>query len=265
MNNEAIQMVSVHNYFSKRPYISGRIVEYDIKSANITMLRKYGKISDEYYNYLSRLPKLDREKEIGLLIRQDKSYFDTIQFGILEAKKQLAIQNNIQPESIVRVANDAVYINTPYNLQYTKFNDVEFKEKSISNVYVKIGTNILIFVSFIGDDIDIDIKGISKSHQTLHQNHMVSFIGNLIYMIERVSPVDALKMITDFYNNYVNLRLPVEYYREFNGESFYKIKGSNFHISNPTSLDQIDIGCNLLVLRELWSVVLSLCNLRKGQ
>lgn len=265
MNNEINNLATNLNYLTKANYVSGKIIEYDIKSANITMLRKYGKITQEYYDYLARLPKQHREVEVGLLIRKDKSYYDTIQFGIIEAKKQLLALNNIQPASVVRIANDAVYINAPYSLQYTTFDDVVFKEKSINNVFMNLGNNILVFVSFIGNEIDIDIKGISKANQVLHQEYMISFIANVIYMIERVSVNDALTMVTEFYKNYVDRKLPIGYYRNLDAESMYRVSGSNFYISNSVELDKIDIGCNLRILRELWSIVLSLCNLRKGQ
>ena len=130
---------------------------------------------------------------------------------------------------------------------------------------MNLGNNILVFVSFIGNEIDIDIKGISKANQVLHQEYMISFIANVIYMIERVSVNDALTMVTEFYKNYVDRKLPIGYYRNLDADSMYRVSGSNFYISNSLELDEIDIGCNLRILREIWSIVLSLCNLRKGQ
>lgn len=260
--DELERLANLTSYITPSRYVSGRIVEYDIKSANITMLKKYNAISDDYYNFLSKLPKIDREIEIGLLIRSDKRYFNIIEDGIKAAKYILLKSNNIDPSFIVRIANDAVYINSLNDLQYTKFDEVLFAKKSIYNSAMKLN-NILILFSYIGDNLDITIKGIKLENQKLHENYMMTFIANIIYLIERVSPIDALESINSFYSDYINLLLPIEYYREFNSESLYRCKYSNFYLSEAISIDKVDINYNLFILRELWSIVLELCNLRK--
>ena len=60
-------------------------------------------------------------------------------------KLKFAEANNIDENRIVRVANDAIYLNTPVDLKYTIFdNIVEFKKKSIYDVAIKIN-NVIIF------------------------------------------------------------------------------------------------------------------------
>ena len=132
--DELERLANLTSYITPSRYVSGRIVEYDIKSANITMLKKYNAIFDDYYNFLSKLPKIDREIEIGLLIRSDKKYFNIIEDGIKAAKYILLKSNNVDPSFIVRIANDAVYINSLNDLQYTKFDEVLFAKKSISMI-----------------------------------------------------------------------------------------------------------------------------------
>ena len=133
MNIEEIMMKQ--NYLHPSRYISGRIVEYDIKSANISTLRMQNIISEEDYIRLSNMPKINREIEIGLMIKNDKEVYNYIQKGIKSAKLALAKANSIDIESICRIANDAVYINSVSNLQRTKFGDyIEFKQKSEFNI-----------------------------------------------------------------------------------------------------------------------------------
>lgn len=263
MSIESIQLAERTSYLTPSRYVSGRIVEYDIKSANITMLRKYNAIDDKYFNFLSNLPKQNREIEIGLLIKQDIKYFNIIKNGIMEAKKKLFEYNNIEIPSIVRIANDAVYISSSNDLLYTQFDDVLFVKKSISSSMIKLN-NLLIFLSYnIYDELNINIKGIKEENQILHAEFMITFIANILYLIERVSPIDALNTLNQFYDDYINLRLPKEYYREFNSSSYYKYKYGNFYLSEVQDLNDIDINYNLFILRELWSIVLEKCNLRK--
>lgn len=249
-------IVSSISYLTPEKYISGRIVEYDIQSANINILKRYNKISDDYYNYLSRLPKQDREVEIGKLIRVDRSYYDTITKGIRESKLQLIKSNNIKPEQIVRVANDAIYINNSIDLKYTQFDRIIFKQKSKASVYLNL-SNILIFYSLLSNDnIDIDIKNIGKDKLEYHQK-FIEFIANSIYLCERVSVEDCLNFISTFYKDYVSLNLDKEYYREFNSYSLYKLKYSDYYLSDIEDMKDIDINHNLYLIRELWSIILS--------
>lgn len=257
MDNELRNIAISTNYITPLNYVSGRIVEYDIASANISMLKQYNAIDDNYYNYLSNLPKYDREVEIGLLIRSDKKYYDIISIGIQKAKEMLFEMNNIKNYMVVRIANDAVYINHSINLYNTQFGLIHFKQKSIWNSMIKLG-NIIIFFNFIGDNIEIDVKGLGVNKE-LHSNFMLSAIANVVYMMERVSTQDALKFIIDLYQNYLNKKLPIEFYREFNPDSLYHLSNSDFYITDP-SKSEIDIGYNLYILRELWSIVLDKYN-----
>lgn len=248
------------SYIYPLRYISGRIVEYDIKSANVSILYKYGKIDKKYYNYLTSLPKISREIEIGLLIRDDITYFDTIQEGIKEAKFALGKTNNIKPEEIIRVANDAVYINRPYDLKYTSFDNIIFNIKTISNSMIKLD-KLVIFISYNGDNINIDVKGINDDKLSLHQEYMLSFIANAVYLLERSSIEDSIKFITEFYEDYINLRLDKGFYRELNVYSLFKYKHSEFFLEE-LSINDIDINYNLFIIRELWSIILEKFNIQ---
>lgn len=252
------------SYFTPSRYISGRIVEYDIRSANISMLRRFNKISEDYYLYLLNLPKMDREIEIGLMIRNNKSLYDTIKDGIAFYKKKLIEENNIDDSKIVRIANDAVYVNTPMDLKITKFdNIIEFKQKKIYNVAMKLNSVIIFSSLRLNGDIDMDIIGLGKNY-IYHQNYMASIIGNIIYMIERCNLSEAFNYINEFTNKYLNLELDKEYYREFNPQSLFAIKGSPYKISNCTDIKSIDIEYNLLILRELYSILVQIYNVRRN-
>lgn len=251
------------NFITPLRYVSGRIVEYDLKSANINTLYQYSKIDKQYYDYLSRLPKMDREIEIGLRIRSDGSLYDTIQEGIKEAKFQLLKTNNVDLNSVVRIANDAVYINTSVDLNYTRFDNLFFTQKSISNCMVKLG-NLIIFFWYDNDgNMNIDVKGLNEVAMNLHSDYLLSIIAQVINMVERVSINDALKYLLEFYNDYINMKLEKEYYRELTPESLYRIKNSDYGLISVESLDIVDINYNLYVLRELYSILLEKVQYKK--
>ena len=269
MESELRNIISKQNYLTPSRYISGRIVEYDIKSANISVLRNNDIISQDDYEYLASLPKILREKEIGLREKADSTIYTKIQKGINEAKENLVSFNRVKPEQIVRIANDAVYINSNIDLDYLKFGDyIEFKPKSEYNVYCKLN-KIIIFCKFNTDgNIHIDIKGIGDN-MILHQNYMIYTIVSTITLLERSGVLDAIDYIVDICESYLKRELPVGYYREFNSESLYK---TNYLVGmNPYGLTDIqewqkfdiDINYNYTILRELWSILFEIYNLRK--
>ena len=110
------------NYASKRNIcISKKIYEYDIKQANISVLYAQGKLSDYIYKRLSHSDKYSREIYIGKMIAEskDKTIDHSIKMGIQEAKREFIYWNEISEDSIVRIANDALYIIMDYPAKHT--------------------------------------------------------------------------------------------------------------------------------------------------
>ena len=248
-------------YITPLPYISGCIREYDIKSANINMLLKYGKISMETYTYLSNLPKINREIEVGHMMKRDIAFYNTVSNGIKEAKKLLIESNNIPLSSIIRIANDAMYINSSNPLSYTKFDNIEFVVKHQYNCMLNLN-NVIIFISLLDDGYNVDVIGMNNNNVPLHESFL-SFICNLVYRIERVSYKDALDYYMDFYKSYVNKELDISYYREFNANSMYTTIGRlKYGMLFVNSLDNIDTGYNLYLLRLIYRDLLQMIKIR---
>ena len=260
VDKELINLASQVSYLHPSRFISGRIIEYDIKEANISMLYKYGKISLDYYMYLKRLPKRNREVDIGKLIAKDKSYYDTIKNGISEAKIKLFTNNDISLNNVCRIANDAVYINKDYDLYNTSFDSgiIEFKKKSIWSNMITVDKHFIIFLFFdhYTGNTQIDVKGISENAAELHGPYMITFIATLFNILESGSVEYAMEYFGTFFDDYIKLKLPKEYYRELTPESLYHYKNSDFYLMNISDISEIDIGYNLYILRQLWSIVL---------
>ena len=252
LSRELSSLAKKITYLCPDRYLSGQIIEYDIKQANITMLYKYGVIDKKYYNYLRNVPKIQREIIIGKKIEADKNIYNTIQKGIKDAKCQLFDINNIKEYEVVRIANDAVYVNRVNGLQYTIFDDIEFVPKSTYTCYLKLN-DILFFISF-GENINVDIKGLGENYD-IHQP-LISIIVNIINELYYIDIITAMRSLSNFIDDYQNRRLGVEYYREMNSIGLYRVIGNEFFISNLNSISkEIDINYNLYLLRELSSIL----------
>lgn len=258
MDQGAINIASKMNYLSPSRYISGRIIEYDLEKANISILYSKGKIKKDKYDLLNSVPKQIREVVIGNMIRDDRSIYECIKEGQQEARIFLVEKNNIQERQIVRCANDAVFVNSSFDLQYLEIDEyIHFRQKSISNVMIQAINRILIFVSFLDNGLlDINVKGINANKVLIHQNYLCSEIAKIIFIKERVGIKDAIKYLQEFIEKYIKLELPKQFYIEFNSISSYKIKGTGYYVADIDDINSLDISYNLYFLRYLFSLLM---------
>lgn len=262
LNEEIKLMADSVSYEIPSNYISGRITEYDIKSANISMLKRYNMITDNEYNYYLSLPKQFREQDIGKMIRDRGIYFyNIIAEGIKDAKYQFLTRNNIDPMSIVRIANDAVYINS--FIDYTDlqiYDTVRFVPKNVYNVMMRLNNEVSVYVN-IEKDFIIDVIGINNDLLNLHEPFM-EFLCNLIYQIERLSIESAIIYFNGFYKSYINKELDIEYYREFNSYSMYRHISGKYLLASIKDIKDVDTNYNLYILRNIFSILVSKINLK---
>lgn len=266
MDNLTRDILEKENYYNPLRYISGRIIEYDIKAANVSILFEMGYFNEDQYRYYIDLPKMIREREIGLLQRENPKVYDILADGLRKSRLTLGEANNLDSLQIIRIAKDAVYVNSSLDLQYTNFGKcISFKQKNIYNVYLKL-LNTIVFVSFLNDSIDIDIKGLGNNY-IYHQDYMLNTIGTVVFYIERGSIQDALNYLSNIIDDYINRRLDIGYYRNFDPDSMYEINvsGSEYKLIEISDQykENINIQYNLFILRELWSIVVEIYNRRK--
>ena len=248
-------------YLTPLPYVSGCIREYDIKAANINVLLHENMIDQAQYDYLNNLPKQYREIDVGNMMRRDIAVYNTISGGIRDAKFKLLSENAVDPFSIVRVANDAVYINSSVELQHTQFDNITFVMKKEYNVMVNLN-NVILFISLFGENYDVDVIGIGDTLIPSHEKFL-GFVCDLVYRIERVGIKDAIEFYQEFYEKYITKSLDKEYYREFNSNSCYTTIGAvRYGLWDIENLDNIDTSYNLFLLRQLWTILLQMVKLK---
>lgn len=260
------------NYLVDIPLlINANITEYDISKANISILYSYGIITKEEYELYYAMDKLTREISIGRRMLNDNGEMTnegkiinaTIKKGIILAKHLLLESNNVPMEAVIRVANDAIFINGPI-LPITSFDLnnngilVNFKHKNIYNIMLNLHqVTIFIYDNPMVDKLEVEIKGINDNLLYKHEA-FIEFICNTVSDLQRNSKESALYTFNDFYTKYINLQLPVSYYREFNSNSGYPIKGTSYYVDNvgDIPLERISIEYNLSVLRQIYSIIM---------
>lgn len=268
------QLYNRTEYVTDRLLISSSsIYEYDIRQANINMMYAYGLLEEQRYKELQVVDKIVREKYVGLVEKKDndtgkpKYTFNIIQNGIKTAKRLLLETNVIEDDEIVRIANDAVYVNRAVPLKYTRFDlnnngrFVEFINKGHFTSMLSLPSSVVVFFAISSnDDYIVDVKGINENLLESHQAFL-SFICDMLMMKERVDTGTMMRRFNEFYTLYINKQLPIEYYREFRSNSSYRLtiqQYGPFDLSPQIDADlrYVDISYNLYILRVLYAELL---------
>lgn len=253
-------LLKSQNYNSSYDIIVNTFIyEYDIAKANINALLQRGIIDKALYDNLYSADKFIREKRIGLMIRKEPKIYKEIQAGIIEAKKELLTVNNIDIEDVVSIKNDAIFImNNKPNI--TKFRLMDFKLKNIYTIYIKINRyEFYYYYNSFNQEEKLDVKGISDDKLVIHEKYFMDFLLALFNTLQVEGIIEAVNMIQNFTDAYINRRLDINYYRKFNSESnFDLLYDDNLWSSNTISDVQIiDIRYNYEILRNLYSVLIS--------
>lgn len=200
--------------------ISNIILEYDIKSAGLNILYRANKISDREYRYLSGLDKTNRNIQIGLMIRDNPDLSNTLKEGFEDVRRIFFLQNDLIDRDILSIKKDAIFV---INKRPSKLmvDNLEFINKNIYTGYYNL--NGIEFYYYIREDL-LDVKGISDIVVEQHSEYFIAFLKRIFRLAERSDHKIVRRNIREFSNDYKNFKLDVEYYRELNYESSFKIK-----------------------------------------
>ena len=236
--------------------INNTIYEYDIKQANISILLEYGIINESQFNYYTNLPKIDREISIGLLQRDNIKIAEILKNGFINARKDLVISNSISEFEIINIRKDAIF--TIRKLHNLDFGRIHFKEKNVYTSYYMI----LNFV-FLYNNNHMDIKGISTEALRYHKGYLLDVFKDIIASAEKeLDLFTVVNRLKNFIIKYVNLELDINFYREFNSESKFRIHYKNGDIKllsiNNNSSVILNIEYNRRILERFYQILLSL-------
>ena len=247
-------------YTAPISFLVGRnIREYDISKANINILLYFNLITQEQYQYLYSLPRMQRQIQVGIM-QKDSKISSAISNGLKQMRTLFCTQNNIQENEILSIKKDALYIIDKVP-KYTKFRNVEFLCKnSYSSFYRFSGLEMYYNSKYA----ILDIKGISDNTLALHKDFMLDFLIYLFSLIENRDYESAINDLGAFRDDYLNLKLPIGYYRELDNRSMYctKYKYDGFYTYIPnisnSHIEDVDISYNNMILMELHRILVML-------
>lgn len=237
-------------------FIIHPIYEYDISKANINILRSEGCISQSQYEYLYRAPSEERKKTIGLMERDNPSITNKLKEGFEKARYNFINYNNIQDDEIISIRKDAMFITRP--VEHNVFGLINFVLKNTYSLMIRIN-KIEFYFNNIDESYKLDIKGIKDETLLKHQNSYLSVICEILSMIQMKDFAGAVQYIIEFNKRFNSFQLSIDFYREFNQSSLYRINTFNsiYYIDDilDTDITCLDISNNQNFNRELYKVI----------
>ena len=238
--------------------VDTNVREYDISKANINVLRDANVVSEEQYQYYYQCPKDERSVAIGKMQGFDSRVTDILKEGIANARRVFIESNKINDSEILAIRNDAITIigNRPIvNLDVTS--RVHFRMVGSYTSFYHVNTIDLFYLyDRISNTELLDVKGLGDFGAMLHKDYMLDFLSLLFYTAQINGIKDAIYLLQTVYQNYINKSLSIEYYRELNPLSKYKLSPefsmySSLYMDYATERDKkiLDIGFNENILR----------------
>ena len=245
-------------------FISTFIREYDMRQSNISVLKYKGIINDEEFNYYSNLPKIERQIKIGLMQKENPELAKTITDTMKELRNTFIKENNLNESNVISIKNDALFILPPFPNKTIISNDVEFRVKNTYTSYYLFNRDFpgpkiecYYYLNRLADDEILDVKGISDKVLPLHENHFIDLLKTVFYSAESEPREETIRLLSTIYENYITRKMDIEYYREFNAESKYRLQVGGLYYTadfmDKKDIAYIDITENLNILRQLLS------------
>ena len=148
------------------------IREYDMRSANISVLAEEGYIDKLTYLDIEESPKAVRNKLIGLLIRdyEKSELYDIIVSSIDKYVTMFLAANSIKKKDVLERSHDALFVQGTEDLKETVFGDyVEFRLKHKYSLLIEFPvspkSNTYIKIYKTNSGIDVRYGRIDKKHE----------------------------------------------------------------------------------------------------
>ena len=247
------------NYASKIEYIvDSTIREFDISKANISILRDANCISEDEYQYFLHCPRMERQIAIGKLQGSNPELTNVIKSGIINAKRIFMESNSIDDSEVLYIRNDAIAIISAKAIKRLSITDrVSFRESARYSSFYKFNAISLLYnYDPVTNSESLDVKGLGESGTEAHKNYMLEFLCELFYCAQMEGIQQAIMLLQTVHKNYLNRELSIEYYRELNPGSKYKLDSSmsmysSLYMDHATEYHKrfLDISYNDALLR----------------
>lgn len=241
------ELYEKHNYLNKDIKVLRNtfINEYDMSAGGYSILKRAGALSSFEIEYLEKCSKLERNIYLGNKVREQPA-LNTLQIeGFTEARKLFFELNNIDPNSVLAIKKDAIFL-IRTTVPYKEFDGFKFKIENTYNSYYNINDVEFYYKSSTNK---IDTKGLKKV-QHLHQDYFLNDLARIFGLAEKNNQDYLIKYLKKYRRQYLGRELDVNCYRELNLDSMFRYKnnlaGEILLSEYPIPLEELEINYNYI-------------------
>jgi hypothetical protein len=199
-----------HNYTNRNiVYLKNNyITEYDMTNAGINILRYNNVFSQEDYDRLNSMGKLEKNILVGKFLKNNPQISEALMNEFITIRKELFEANDIEDDDILSIKKDAVFVinKRMNNLKLNEF--YEFQEKNRYDSYINIDGKEF----YHKPERVFDVKGFSKTVKEFHKDWLFKKVEEFVYL-DGMNEKDYLfKSLIEFKYHFLNRDLPKEYY-----------------------------------------------------
>lgn len=232
------------------------IVEYDIKSANTSLMRYYNLMPLADIEKISAMAKEDREITVGKLMRSSPTFAKGLESAFSMIIEEFLKENHLDKETdVISIKKDAVFVRNR-SVKKTTFGDsVVFRAKGEYTGFFQIPSKEFYYQK----SGKFDVKGISNELLPLHVNGVLDFMLGVFQ--EASHSIELQKYLKEYASCYKKLELPFAAYRQFDGNSKFLVHlmGQDVLMDNidDSLLRYLDVTYNYLnVYLEVLKVII---------
>lgn len=242
--------------------LNSRIVEYDIRKANISILSDYGILSESDYETFFRMDGYNRKVAVGKMQLKNKEYSNILKEGLNASRKELFKFFNLDLHNIIAIHNDAIiFISDGSDIGVDEFkigHHTSFIKKNLYSSYYRL-SNCEFFYDFNPtNSLEVlEVKGLGEEAISLHRDYFLQLLNEIFYMANVYGVKYALQNMKTIYNAYKNLSYSLEYYRRLDTRSEYEFLNiseyGKYFAKDLFSRNKkaLNINFNLNILQEL--------------
>ena len=190
------------------------IVEYDMQSASLNLIKEYSLLPSDKIKELERLDKNSRNVAVGKLQRDLRGFSSALLEKFTEIRGRFVEENKLNDDRILSVKKDAFF--TIGRCGITSFGQVSFVVKNIFSSYIRFPSNSNIELYLLSDELIV--KGIGEIGLARHRLYLLEFLRKTMTMIENRNS-SVKRYLTSFVDEFKKTELDDGYYIEFNNMS----------------------------------------------
>lgn len=211
--------------------INKEIIEYDMRRAGLSLIKLFKLLPAQEIKYLDSLEKNECNIAIGNLQRNDKVFLRSLSQAFKDGRKLFFEANDLSENNILTIKKDAIF--TTKECKNKEFEELLFVDKNRYTSYYLFDR-----YEYYYYPEGVDVKGISDENVSKHADHFLLALYEFMNKMENAPRSSCVEYMKDFISLYKNLKLPIEFYREMNSDSKYRL--SNKYANKSIGVDQMD-------------------------